>query len=71
MTDRVEFEVYALQKSGAYMKLLAAIIILIMLSGCVVGDCRDPLKIPMLPKRDAELAHKCRMDPYKPECSVN
>ncbi len=54
-----------------HMKSLSVVIIFITLSGCVIGEHRDPLKIPMLPKIDAELAHKCRMDPDKPECSVN
>jgi hypothetical protein len=71
MIELVELEVYALQKSGAYMKLISVLLMSIMLSGCVVGECRDPLKIHMLPKRDAQLAHKCQIDPYKPECSVN
>ncbi len=59
------------KKLEKHMKLLLMFLIFVSLSGCVIGDCRDPLKLNMLPKRDAELAHKCRMDPYKPECSVN
>ena len=54
-----------------YMKLLLMVLVFMTFSGCVVGDYRDPLKIHMLSKRDAELAHKCQMDAYKPECSVN
>jgi len=53
------------------MKILMAATMVIVLSGCVYGECRDPLMIPMIPKSDPHLAYKCRMDPYKPECSVN
>lgn len=53
------------------MKLLMMLMTVIVLSGCVYGDCRDPLTIPMIPKVDPGLAFKCSMDPYKPECSVN
>ncbi len=53
------------------MKILIAMVALVVLSGCVYGECRDPLRIPMIPKRDLQLAYKCTMDPYKPECSVN
>lgn len=54
-----------------HMRLFLVVLFFISLSGCVIGDRRDPLNINMIPKRDGELAHKCRMDPYKPECSVN
>jgi hypothetical protein len=67
MVPDVEF--YALQKIGEHMKALVAIIMLITLSGCVIGDCKK--NELMIPKRDPDLAHRCRMDPYKPECSVN
>jgi len=51
------------------MKSLLLLTMLITLSGCVIGDCKK--NELMIPKRDPDLAHKCRMDPYKPECSVN
>ncbi|SFO31802.1 hypothetical protein SAMN03159304_02770 [Pseudomonas sp. NFACC24-1] len=53
------------------MKKLMAMVVLVSMYGCVYGECRDPLKIPMIPKRDPQLAHKCSIDPYRPECSVN
>lgn len=53
------------------MKLFLMVVICFTLSGCVVGEGRDPLTIPMIPKYDSELAHKCQMDSYRPECSVN
>lgn len=53
------------------MKMLIAIGVLVSIYGCVYGECRDPMEIPMIPKRDPQLAYKCTMDPYKPECSVN
>ena len=53
------------------MKILMAMVVLVSMYGCVYGDCRDPLMIPMVPERGPQSAYKCTFDPYKPECSVN
>lgn len=53
------------------MKVTILLILSIALAGCVFGECRDPLKIPMIPRNNFELAHKCKIDPFKPECSVS
>ena len=53
------------------MKILMAMVVSVSLYGCVYGECREPLIIPMIPERDPQLAYKCTFDPYKPECSVN
>jgi hypothetical protein len=51
------------------MKALAVIILMIILYSCLAGGCTNGRFI--LKKYDPQLAHKCQMDPYKPECSVN
>ncbi|MBK5353680.1 hypothetical protein JFU37_14310 [Pseudomonas sp. TH41] len=59
MTADLKF--YALQKIGGRMKALAAIVVLIALSGCENGH--------FFPKGyNQELAYKCDIDPYSPDC---
>lgn len=53
------------------MKILMTMVVLVSMYGCVYGEGRDPLMIPMIPKRAPQLAYRCTFDPYKPECSVN
>jgi len=53
------------------MKIFMAMVVLVSMYGCVYGECRDPLMIPVIPKQDPQLAYRCTFDPYKPECSVN
>jgi len=53
------------------MKILMTMVVSVSLYGCVYGECRDPLMIPMVPERDPQLAYKCTFDPYHPKCSVN
>jgi hypothetical protein len=49
------------KKIGGYMKSLAAIVILVALSGCSGGE--------FFPKGYGnQLAHKCQMDPYNYDC---
>jgi hypothetical protein len=52
---------YGLPKIGGHMKALAVIIVLIALYGYVNGH--------FFPKGyNQELAYKCDMDPYNPDC---
>ncbi len=43
------------------MQAVVLIVMLAALSGCVDGRL-------VLKGHDSELAHKCRIDPYKPDC---
>ncbi len=54
-------EVYVLQKMESTMKVLAALLILIALAGCV-DDRR------LTGRSGSELAHKCMLDPYNYDC---
>ncbi|WP_156996861.1 MULTISPECIES: hypothetical protein [unclassified Pseudomonas] len=51
------------------MKVTTIVIILVALAGCVSDEFIAKAK--MIPKRDPQLAYRCEIDPYKPECSVN
>jgi hypothetical protein len=50
-----------LKNLESIMKELAAIIILIAVSGCVAER-------PMFKNYGTELAHKCQIDPYNHDC---
>jgi hypothetical protein len=50
-----------LWKTGGDMKTLLAVIVLIMISGCVNGAF-------VLKRHAPELAHKCHINPYDPDC---
>jgi hypothetical protein len=52
---------YALQKIGGHMKVLTVIIVLIALYGCVNGHFFSK-------GYNQELACKCDIDPYNPDC---
>ncbi|MCY1440805.1 hypothetical protein D3C76_1131830 [compost metagenome] len=43
------------------MRLLAAIMVLFALFGCIDGRLT-------IQGRNLELTHKCQVDPYKPDC---
>jgi hypothetical protein len=49
------------KKSGGRMKALTVLIILITISGCVNGEL-------VLKRHAPELAHKCHINPYDPDC---
>jgi hypothetical protein len=49
------------KKLKGIMKALAAVIILIAVSGCADGR-------PMTTNHGTELAHKCQIDPYHHDC---
>jgi hypothetical protein len=51
------------------MKAAIIVIILTALAGCVSDEFIKKTK--MIPKWDPQLAYRCEIDPYKPECSVN
>ncbi|MNF03303.1 hypothetical protein D3C80_2025920 [compost metagenome] len=51
------------------MKVLVVITMLMALSGCVTDSYTSGRLI--FYKNDFQLAHRCQVDPYKPECSVN